>query len=482
MSARALVREHGAACLLLLCCAGLYAPTMSRPTMFGWDEAEYASLARSIVRGEGFAISGRPNSLRPPLLPLTAAAGMRLRGASASDADVRRVMLIFAVLALAAVYGCTWAQYDRGTALLAAAVLGLSPWFWSATPLLMAEIPFMVSFTCAVVFLYFGLYRDQRFFPWSGLCAGLALLTRYTGLLFGPIAVLFIGVALAGRDRAVRARLRSRRFAAAVVCGAAVLAPWLARQQLAFGDALIGMKQSAVQLPVYAPTLYMPWDYYVRCLPGMLSWMVALFTLLGVVWIGRRRDRFALHCLLAASCIIVWLSCYRYKEPRLVSAALPFLAIVAALGLRQLIPERLTLGPAVLLATLMAWIYVDNSVTAGRLLRGVRVPGDPVLRQAAEFLRQHSAPDALVIAASVPQMHWYADRRVVDFPPRAVLKSLLERAQWVVITDFEPGQAAYARALPTSDAPGGTSPDVARFSDAHCTAVLLKASWLRERV
>ncbi len=482
MSTRALLREHAAIGLLLLCCAGLYARALDAPKMFGWDESEYASLARSVLRGEGFSISGEPNRLRPPVLPLAAAASMWLSGSSANDMGARRATLVFSLLALLAVYGCTRGQYDRRTALLAAGFLGLSPWFWSATPLLLAEIPFMASFTCAVLFLYFGLYGDARYLAWSGVCAGLALLTRYTGLLFGPIAAIFVAVAWASGDRAVRARVCSRHFVAAVLCGLGVLAPWLLREQIASGDALAGIKQSALQLPMYAPAEHMPWDYYAWYLPGMLSWMVAIFLLLGAAWTARRRDRFALHCLLAAGVIVVWLSCYRYKEPRLVSAALPFLCIVAAIGLRQLIPDRLTAGPALLLAALLGGMYADNSAVTGRVLSSSSVPGYPPLRQAAEFLRQHSGRDALIIAASVPQIHWYSDRRVIDFPPAAALKSSLEGAEWIVVTNFEAGQADYVNSLLTLDTPTENAGAVVRFSAPPFTAVLLKASWLKDRL
>ncbi len=164
------------------------------------------------------------------------------------------------------------------------------------------------------------------------------------------------------------------------------------------------------------------------------------------------------------------------------SAALPFLCIVAAVGLRQLVPDRLTAVPALLLAMLLSWMYVENSTSVRMILSDGTVLGYPPLRQAGEFLRQHSAGDALIITASVPQIHWYSDRRVIDFPPAAALKSSLEAAEWVVVTNFEAGQAAYVNALLTMDTPSENGGEVMRFSDRSFTAVLLKASWLKDRL
>ena len=58
----------------------LYSFTINSYGMFLWDESEYASIGRSVLRGQGFAVSGVPNELRPPFLPLAGAATMWLFG------------------------------------------------------------------------------------------------------------------------------------------------------------------------------------------------------------------------------------------------------------------------------------------------------------------------------------------------------------------------------------------------------------------
>src|SRR6266542_1934565 len=131
--------------LLLAGFGAVYATTLNSNRMFMWDEAEYASIGRSIVRGEGFSIGRVPNSLRPPVLPLAVAASMTI-GGGREDAAAKRPMLVFSLLALAATYLVAASAYDRATGLVAAVLLGVCPAFWTYTPLVLSEIPFMAFF------------------------------------------------------------------------------------------------------------------------------------------------------------------------------------------------------------------------------------------------------------------------------------------------------------------------------------------------
>src|SRR5262249_56230582 len=132
---------------------------------------------------DGFAISGKPNRLRPPVLPLSGAASMRLAGSTA-DEVVKRPMLAFSLLALLVVYAGAATVYGWETGLAAASLLGASPAFWIATPLFLTEIPFVACLCGAIVAFHLGLYRDSRFFVLAWACWALAFLTRYTSTLF----------------------------------------------------------------------------------------------------------------------------------------------------------------------------------------------------------------------------------------------------------------------------------------------------------
>ncbi len=472
---------HAPFAAFLVLAAVVYASTLSAYGMLMWDEAEYASIGRSVLRGEGFAIGGHPNPLRPPVTPLGVTVSMWLSGRG-TDVVAKSGTLAFALLALGIVYASATKAYDRRTGLFAATLLAVTPWFWTATPRILSEIPFLAFFSGAVWCLEFGLYRNARYFVWCGMCAALALLTRYTGMLFGPIATTMLVVAVATGGAAVRERVLSRHAVAGIAAGAVMLAPWFVRQHLTFGDALVGLKISSSQLQVYMPHVSMPWYFYLARLPDMLGPITVALLLAGSAQALWQRDRFALHSLAVAVGLLAWFSVYRYKEDRLVSSALPFLCTVAALPLtRARLPgpcAGMVAASAVVFAT-CAWSYTRVEP----VLAGVITKGYPSLLQALRYAVAHSEPGGTLIGASVPQMVWYADRPVRDFPDELALPALLADAAWVVITNVEPGQRAYARQLVkklTED--DFRSRRAVMFRTNRFSVVLIEAPLLRERL
>lgn len=481
--AERVVRAHGPIVLLLVCLGVLYAATLDANGMFVWDEAEYASLARSVVRGEGFAISGVPNPLRPPVVPL-AAAGSMLLVRSERDLVLKFPNLFFGLLAVFVVYWSARTEYGHLAGIVAGALLGLFPTFWRSTSMLMTEIPFMAFFTGAVVFFYAGLYRAPRFFSLSWLCFGLALLTRYTAVLFLPIALGFVAVALlTGPPEAAR-NVRSRGFVLGLLVVAAVVGPWLIRQHAVFGDALVGFKQASTQLQVFLPGVWQPWYFYPLQIPRMISWIPVVLLGLGLWWAVRSRDRFALHCLLVCAGVVTWFSVYRFKEIRQVTSILPFLAVLAALGItRFLVPRFSTRRAWVVLASVLVATLAMSGLQIRREFTRTVARGYPSFTHAMGFLREHSSPSAVVVGANYPQIHWYTERRTIDFPEEREFRQTLARSEWVIVTNFERGQRDYARGLlgkvTRDDVHAGHA---AIFRDRRYFTALIRSSLLQERL
>ena len=477
------VHRVGAVIALLSFFGIVYARTLNSGGMFRWDEAEYASIGRSVLRGDGFAISGKPNPLRPPVLPLAGAASMRLAGSTA-DEVVKRPTLGFSLLALLVVYACAATVYGWETGLAAASLLGVSPGFWISTPLFMTEIPFMACFCGAIVAFHLGLYRDSRFFVLAWACWGLAFLTRYTAVVFAPITVVLIALSLLDGDVRVRQRLFSRAFLLAPIAALILVVPWLVRQQLTFGDALVGMKQASMQLQLFLPDQAMPWYFYpVRLLP-MLSPGVAVLAIAGTAWALSQRDRLAIHCLATVALIIAWFSFYRFKEDRQITAVLPLLAIVAGTGLVKFFaPARETSRSWALRIVALALVFGLNFRATRPALEYRVALGYPGFLRAMHWLSAHAPTDAAVLAANYPQVFWYADRRALDFPDEAGLRDALRQTEWVVLTNFERGQKAYATALTrlvtTEDTRRG---DAAIFRDALFETIVVRSSVLLTRL
>jgi hypothetical protein len=471
------VRRHLPFFLLLASAAGVYATTLSSYGMFMWDEAEYAAIGRSVLRGEGFAISGRANALRPPVLPLAGAAGMWLRG-SADDHSAKLATLGLALLALAIVYVTAGAAFDRATALFASFLLATAPGLWTLTPHFLSEVPFLGFFAAAVLGFELGLRRGPSWFWLGWLGWALALLTRYTAVLFAPYVLLRLAAgAVLDRDAEWR-RIRTPPFVLAPLLAALALSPWLVRQHQAFGSALVGFQQASQQLQVYLPGVSMPWHFYLAHLPSLLSPATTALLALGVTWAVRRREGLTLACALVIAGVLVWFSAYRYKEVRLVTSILPFAAVVAAAGVTQTLRGRWRLLLPALAVAIALW---NRSLVQPVLATRVAL-GYPALRQALQLVRERSPEDAVVMGASVPQIAWYADRRVVDFPAPDDLRARLARCEWVVFTNFERGQKPYATDLARQLVRVHAPDDVVVVRDRRFVVLLARAAFLRRHL
>lgn len=471
---RTIAREWPIAGLLVLF-GILYGAGLSAYGMFMWDEAEYASIARSVARGDGFSISGRPNSLRPPVLPLAGAASMLLAGDQFDDGVLRATGCAFAILVLLCVYGFAAAAFDRATGLIAAALLGLSPVFWISATLFMAEMPFMAFFAAAVWFFYFGVYRSERLFVWSWISWALAFLTRYTALLFLPLMVVFLAIAL-WMDRQTLQRILNRWCFLSPIAALLVILPWLMRQYVTFGNPLAGFKWASKQLQSYVPDVSMPWHFYLGHLPANLSLPIALLFLAGLAWTISKRDRFALHCVLAAAFILVWFSCYRYKEDRLASSALPFVAVIAGAGLASAAAFLRPMTRAVVISAVLAGIFVLNFRVTRSFLQHSITLGYPSFLDAMAYLRVHSSPSATVLGANFPQIFWYTNLRAIDFPDERDLQEALRRSEWVVITNFERGQKPYVSSLVDKIAgDADTRSGIQEFRDSRYVTLLIRS-------
>lgn len=478
--------RHGLLLAALACLAALYGATMDNDNMFIWDEAEYASIGKSILMGDGFAISGEPNALRPPILPLSASAAMLVFQGD-DDAYLQLAVIGFALLALVLLYAGVSRALDRTAALAASLILGMQPLFWRYTSQFMSEIPFLGLFAGALLFLYLGAYRNSRFFYLSWLCLGLAMLTRYTAVLYAPIAVLFVVAAFLADREAVKPRLFSKAFLISPLVGGAVVLPWLIRQQLAFGDALVGFKIASGQLAAYLPNVSMPPTYYLQGLPEMLSWPGLVLLVLGIVWAVATRNRFALYCLFVAGFLILWFSIYRYKELRLVSSFLPFAAILAAFGLTRLFhwpPVRDRFRNATGPICIVLGVFAANSFLETTDVSERRIAvGYPTFINAMDYLNENARPDAAIMGASTPQIFWYTGRKVIGFPARNELVARLLETEWVVITTYERSQNAYVASLFTKLQPRDLQTgDVAIFGTRQFATIVVRSRILVDRL
>lgn len=437
------MKRHLPFLLLLVVFSFLYFRTTSSHGGFVWDEAEYAVLARNIARGEAYE-----SSFRPPLVPLTVAAFLTATGET-QEAALKTPIVMFALLGLSLVYGFVNKRFDTTTGLAAAGFLGLAPCFWLHTSYLLTEVPFLVLF-CGACFCFMeGLYGEEKWFYLAWLFTGLTFITRYTCVLLGPIFVLFLILGAFLDGEAVKKKLKSKTFWLAPFVGLLVQLPWLVRQQFQYGDFLKGFKYASGQLQAYVPGVEMPAYYYLAELPSMLTWPGLVFTLGGLFWSLGRKNKFALHITLVIAFLLLWFSAYRYKETRLITAILPFLAVTAGLGYGQILPKAwkgfsnrwmtlLCLGALTVLSMRQTIPVFQNSHALGY----------PSLKNALKEGQQYFGPGTVLMSAPLPQTRWYADRRTVGFPEKEEdFEAKLNEVNFVLVVNYERGQPEYVARL-----------------------------------
>jgi 4-amino-4-deoxy-L-arabinose transferase-like glycosyltransferase len=193
------------------------------------DETEYYAAARVLADGRGFSYYDAAPWLRPPGYILMLAASFRLFGPTIAPVQILQLGLSLALGPLVA-----WLSLlgtgRRDVARLAAGLtllllpLAVLPW------LLLSETLFTVLLLLGIG----GLLARWRgggigWLALAGVALGGACLTR--GLAIGYVGLVVVGLALWGRgDR--RRRLRDAVVLAAIV--AAVIAPWMLRNWLAY--------------------------------------------------------------------------------------------------------------------------------------------------------------------------------------------------------------------------------------------------------
>jgi 4-amino-4-deoxy-L-arabinose transferase-like glycosyltransferase len=206
------------------------------PKTFVIDETEYFGAAHVLAEGRGFSFFDKALWVRPPLYVASLAAVMSLAG------DAYMPTLIFQALVSALTLpALAYLAFRVGGRKAARWTLILSLIYLPLTlfaGLLLSETLFVFLFAWSLVALTVARERldgSSHWMAWlalagAGVLLGLGVLTRSTALGFVPLAMLWLAW-----DRAMPSR---RRFvAASVLLGVCLLtlAPWIARNYLAYG-------------------------------------------------------------------------------------------------------------------------------------------------------------------------------------------------------------------------------------------------------
>ena len=205
------------------------------------DSVQYLSAAQAFANGEGLTTSitelhtgavREPFALWPPLYPILLGTGMRLGWTGAEAA--RWIALVAALLGTALTGLLTLRLAGLGAARAAVVLYGTLFSTTMTGSFVWSEPVFVVFVLASLLFAARGIVHHPRELEslfWAGLCAGLAMLTRYMGV----ITIVGIGLGLAWVSSHLPPRRVAWRLAAFLVPAAAPNLIWLARNRIITG-------------------------------------------------------------------------------------------------------------------------------------------------------------------------------------------------------------------------------------------------------
>ena len=418
--------------------------------MFMWDEAEYASIARSVLSGDGYAQNGVAQTGRLPVYPLSVATAFALFGVSYEATKIPGVM--FALLSVFAVYFFVRKYSDKKTALVSGVLLVGTPVFLTLALNTLTDVTFSMLFFLSAMFFYMGVNENTKYFYVAGSLLGLSFLTRYNTVLFALMAAVYLAYLWVGNRRKVSCLFKSKHVYLSLILFLVVLAPWMIYVQGETGNAIGGILDAQNRISTYSVASF-PWYYYLNLSYSVLGITVFLMFVLGVGYVVYNKDDFGVYCLIILLVNFLYFSQFGWKEERMMVSWVPFMVVLSGMGLmkvvypwlkRDLKSEHLSLG-ACALVLLVSMYFNYTGVIAPKLEHSTAI-GYPSLMQASSFAGAGSREDESIVGASVPQYSWYADRIVRGYPRDA--KGLVELldgggVSFVLIGNYERNQPQY---------------------------------------
>jgi hypothetical protein len=457
--------------------AGLVAVQWRGQSYFpGTDAIAYIVGGVNLVATGSFTnAAGRPELWFPPLYPLLIGAvslGGRLDPTSAAHA----ISVVFAIAGLFLTGYLARLAGGRGyEPVLAMALLALNPIHQGAALFALSESTATFFALCAFA-IWLRLRDESSLWPYAaiGLIVGLSYLTRPEGVLLLPF---WAAIDLL---RAKARRPIFLRYAAAGLVMALVALPYVVYLYRHTGKVTLTGK-TAINLTsgraTYfgQPTEYIDpdtlevglWQYDLTVMDeaGRFAWnaariaasyarhlmlILAVPILVGFLsFAGDRRLRFLLGGAIFVAYLIV-LVVFQVKD-RFLHLSLPFLSILAARGLTQLLgPSAASLDrrPPPSRAAIAAALGLAVIAQSGRIVLANRVDrsGSPLLREAGERLRQIAPARGVVYDqwAHVAFNAGHESRIITPNDARTLLRYMEKHAR--------PGQPIYL-ALSSMEAP-----------------------------
>jgi 4-amino-4-deoxy-L-arabinose transferase-like glycosyltransferase len=395
----------------------------------GYDDARYALVAKHVVlSGHWLEIesNGGPALEHPPLFSWMQAALFVPFGFSDPLAKLPSALCGLAVILLVGWLGRRMTA-DPFTGVLAMFVMATSIYFVKYAARAMTDVPFTFFFLAAVCCWLLG-EEEPRWILAAAAFAALAQLTRAMAGLSIPL--LF----------AVDLIVNRRRVPLRYLVGAALIAfvppaAWYAQWMVRYGQAFFIRHSLYMNQEVYG-ALSPPWRRYTGAFEyvWMISksywpWLPAMIA--GIIFVIRKKDR-RFHILIPWIAVVyVLCAITKSRVLRYMLPAYPAFAILSALGLLWLLPERQVRNGLRVLTPLLAIAVLAIAIRPPVNLHAVDT------RQMARASTAATEPgeritfydDGAVRWDEMNEMQWYGERYFAEVWDSAELPAALRKPQ-----------------------------------------------------
>jgi 4-amino-4-deoxy-L-arabinose transferase-like glycosyltransferase len=284
----------------------------------GWDEAVYLGMGKYIY---SFGGVGLWEIIRPPGLPLILGIAWKLGVDQILIAEL--VMNIAAAGNIFLVYLIGKEISGKHVGITSAIILAVTPIFFSDSSLIMTGIP---STTFALGAFYLFILNKQSF--WIGLLIAISTIFRFPqGLLFPIFLVLVI-------SSNAKLRVRLQKVITLTLGFILVLIPFFIINYLSYRQQVTNIFQASL-LPLILGSMHQAnpfyqgtWFFYVNQIfqqNALLS-----FSLVGILLAPKKPK---IYLLTAMVPFIIYFSVIANKQARFMLIFLPYLAILAAVGI-----------------------------------------------------------------------------------------------------------------------------------------------------
>lgn len=398
-----------------------------------WDEAEYMNMARAWA----FGIDYKFIPVRPVLLSLITAIFFRI-----SYEEFLPRIFIF-VLSIASIYG----MYIFGSEVYNKKIGLLVSFFTSVfylhlfhTYRLLVDLPSFAFFTFGAFFFYKYLKDDKntKSLYFGTVIIAIGTLFRLTTATFLFIILIYILITEKLKF------LKKKEIWIAALIFILILSPYIIWGYMQFNGFVI-TQAGAWNAPKENYLSNGIWNFksYMSLFPGMFSWPILIFFILGLLSvyslilgfdmlikgedIQLKRNLF-LFLIFLIPIITISLSMTHYFEDRYIITSLPAIFIISSVFIMKsynFIKKKNKIIAVFLLIILLIIIAYSQMSHADLLIKNKKDSYSQV-KQAGLWLKENSEPSDIILTKSWPQIMYYSERQALTIPPeKEELKSLI---------------------------------------------------------